>query len=243
MKLIPALDIMGGNVVRLTQGDYSRKTVYSEDPVSAAAIFSNAGVKRLHLVDLDGALSGKPVNHELFGKIKKQTNCIIEAGGGVRSLEDVEKYFQLGLNPEEDFIMIGSLPFTDPLSFERIREKYLKNILLTIDVWERSVRISGWTIDTNISISVFLGQMIQMGIENFLVTQIKRDGMLTGPDVNLYREINEEFLKIKVIVSGGIASLGDVKSIESLNSVCGFIVGRAYYENKITIDDIRNFHG
>jgi len=241
VQLIPALDIIDGCVVRLSQGDYEKKTVYSENPADVALQFKRAGVKRLHLVDLDGAREGKPVHAELFGEIKKQTGCVIEAGGGIRSLEDFERYFQCGLNVEEDFIMIGSLPFKDPEAFYEIQKKYLRNILLTVDVWERNVKISGWKVDTNILISDYLEKMVHMGISNILVTQIKRDGMLTGPDTDLYKEISAKFPSLKTIVSGGVSTLDEAPMLNSIAGVDGFIVGRAFYENKITLEGIRGY--
>jgi len=241
MHLIPALDIIENHVVRLTQGDYNQKKIYSEDPVGVALKFKDAGVDRLHLVDLDGAREGKPVHIPLFGKIKEKTNCIIEAGGGIRNISDFENYFQCGLNINEDFIMIGSLPFLDPDSFQEILEKFSKNILLTVDVWERNIRISGWKVDTNIHIIEYLAKMEKLGISNILVTQIKKDGMLSGPDMDLYSEIAASFSSFRVIVSGGISGMEDVSKMRKVTGLEGFIVGRAFYENKISIEEIRDY--
>ncbi|MDH4199189.1 MAG: HisA/HisF-related TIM barrel protein [Spirochaetia bacterium] len=242
MKLIPALDILDNRVVRLTQGDYLKSTVYSDDPVEIAVQFKNAGVQRLHLVDLSGARAGSPVHAKLFGEIKKSTGCMIEAGGGVRSLNDFELFFEHGLKPDEDLIMVGSLPFKDPKTFEDLQKHYLKNILLTVDVWDRNVKVSGWEEDTNVHILDFLEKIKNSGLDKLLVTQIKRDGMLSGPDVNLYKEISERFDELEVIVSGGISGLQDVSQISQIQGVCGFIVGRAFYEGKITLDEIRKYN-
>ncbi|MDH4261510.1 MAG: HisA/HisF-related TIM barrel protein [Spirochaetia bacterium] len=242
MNLIPALDIIENCVVRLTQGDYNQKKIYSDNPVAVARKFKDSGVKRLHLVDLDGAREGKPVHTTLFGEIKKQTQCIIEAGGGIRSLEDFEQYFQCGLNVNEDFIMIGSLPLKEPDEFKKIRNKYLRNILLTVDVWERNVKISGWKVDTNIHIMDYLKDMEKLGIKNILVTQIKRDGMLTGPDIDLYKEISKQFPSFKTIVSGGISNINEASDLNLIPGINGFIVGRAFYENKISLNDIQKYH-
>jgi len=241
MQLIPALDIIDNCVVRLSQGDYDKKTVYSDNPVMTAQNFKEAGVSRLHLVDLDGARQGRPVHTPLFGEIKKKTGCIIEAGGGIRGAGDVELYFQNGLNPDEDFVMIGSLPFTDPAAFEEIRKNYLRNILHTVDVWDRNVKISGWKVDTNLHLRDHLERMQDLGITNLLVTQIKRDGMLTGPDLDLYREIAEGFPGVRTIVSGGLSRIEDVEDLKTISGISGFIVGRAFYENKITFENIRGF--
>lgn len=242
MQLIPALDILDGQVVRLIRGDYSQKTVYSDQPVEMAGQFKDAGVKRLHLVDLSGAREKKPVHAGLFGKIKQVTNCRIEAGGGVRSLKDFELFFEAGLNLKEDFIMIGSLPFKNPAEFQVIQSRYAENILLTVDVWGRKVRISGWEEDTKQPIGEFLKKMTEGGIRQILVTQIKNDGMLSGPDYDLYREISDEFKGVQITVSGGMSNLKEAEDLKEISGVSGFIVGKAFYENKITLEDIQKYN-
>lgn len=239
MQLIPAMDIIDGEVVRLSQGDYNRKTVYSSDPVETAADFKSAGVGRLHLVDLSGAREGRVVHADLFGKIKRETGCVVEVGGGIRSRGDVELLYKAGIEAD-DFIMIGSLPFKDPEEFEAMAKEIGPQILLTVDVWGREVRISGWMEDAGSEVIPFIERMKQSGIHNYLVTQIERDGMLSGPDTALYEEICKAHPAISVIVSGGVASMDDLKGLPA--GVGGVIVGRAYYENKITLEDIRSYH-
>ncbi|MDH5718514.1 MAG: HisA/HisF-related TIM barrel protein [Spirochaetia bacterium] len=241
MIIIPAIDILDGKVVRLSQGDYKQKTVYSDNPVKTAVSFAEAGFKRLHLVDLSGAKEGKVIHAKLFGQIKKETGCIIEAGGGIRSFSDVENLFKAGLNIKEDFIMIGSLPFKNKTEFIKITEKYVKNILLTVDVWDRNVKISGWIEDTNTKIIPFIKQMINEKITNFLVTQIQKDGMLSGPDFDLYNEILTNFSNINLIASGGVSSVYDFEKLSENKKLYAAILGRAYYDKKINFKEIQKF--
>ncbi len=239
MQLIPAMDIIDGEVVRLAQGNYDRKKVYSTDPIKTAREFAKAGVSRLHLVDLTGAKAGQVAHQELFGAIKKETGCVIEAGGGIRSRKEIEMLCRAGMDPETDFFMLGSLPFKNEKEFQAIAEEYGSQILLTVDVWARSVRIAGWQEEAGEEVLPFLGRMQSAGVKNFLVTQIQRDGMLSGPDRELYREICQEYGDISVIVSGGVASMDDLKDLPA--GVAGVIIGRAFYENRITLNDIRSY--
>jgi phosphoribosylformimino-5-aminoimidazole carboxamide ribotide isomerase len=241
IELIPALDLLGNNVVRLAQGDYDKVTEYSDDPVGTALKFKEVGVKRLHIVDLDGAKKGSCSHSDIIIQIKKETGVVIEAGGGVRTLSAFENYFNNGLNINEDFIMIGSLPFQNPDEFKKIYLKYAQNILHTVDVWGRDVKFSGWKESANINVLDHLKKMQDTGITNYLVTQIKKDGMLTGPDVELYQEINNRYSNINVIVSGGVSGIQDVGSLKSIGNLNGFIVGRAFYENRISLNDIKEY--
>lgn len=238
MQLIPAMDIIDSEVVRLVQGDYTRKIVYSKEPLEVARRFAEAGVKRLHLVDLSGAKKGEVVHADLFGKIKQETGVVVEAGGGVRSLDDVKRLFDAGLDPKSDFIMIGSLPFKDPDEFQKIMQEYGPRVLLTVDVWGREVKISGWQEGTSRQITGFMKEMASNGVKNFLVTQIQRDGMLSGPDIELYEELNREAPGLRVIVSGGVSSMSDIQNFPALQNIAGSILGRAFYDEKITLAEI-----
>ncbi|MES0490621.1 MAG: HisA/HisF-related TIM barrel protein [Leptospirales bacterium] len=240
MLVIPAMDIIDSEVVRLTQGDYNRKTVYSDDPLETAKRFQQAGVKKIHLVDLSGAKLGSPVHASLFGQIRTQTGVAIEAGGGVRFLADVDALFEAGLQLDTDQVMIGSLPFKNREEFVLIQKKYAAQILLTVDVWDREVKISGWQEETGQDIFSFIQEMKDSGITSFLITQIKRDGMLNGPDIELYQEIDDRFTDISVTVSGGVSSVKDMTDFPKMKTVTGIILGRAFYENHVTLDDIKN---
>ena len=238
MKIIPAMDIIDNQVVRLTQGDYAQKQVYDTDPIGLAKRFQDNGVERLHLVDLSGAKKGEPVHFELFAKIKKETGLMIEAGGGVRKLEHVESLFS-SLDIHSDFVMIGSLPFKNQEEFSKIVAAYAKNILITIDVWGYSIKISGWQEDTKVELGKALKDFTSRGLENFLVTQIKKDGMMLGPDFELYKEIMAEF-SVRLIASGGVSSVEDLKQLNEIENLYGAVLGRAFYENEVSLADVKS---
>lgn len=240
MLIIPAIDILNGQAVRLQQGDFNKVIVYHDQPEQVAKIFAQSGIRRIHLVDLSGAKQEETVALELFAKIKKASECTIEAGGGIRSYAQVEEFFQ-HLDEKQDKVMIGSLPFVNRKEFLKIARRYAKSILLTVDVWQRQIRIKGWQEQTPQNLFSFLREMQSLGIESFLITQIQRDGMLTGADVSLYQEIIQEIPDIKLIASGGVASMQDFITLSQLPQVKGAILGRAYYENKITLSQVQEF--
>ncbi len=245
MIIIPALDIIDKEVVRLSQGDYARKVVYHNHPVELARRFcSLAKIHRLHLVDLSGAKSGTPEHAELFGKIRRETNCILEAGGGIRTVADAEKYFDPygnALDANKDFLMIGTLPVKNPEEFGRILERFPGRILLTLDVWEEELRISGWQESAGMMLFPFLEKMIALGVRDYLITQIRKDGMLLGPDFPLYRKVLEAFPEIRLTASGGVSSLEDLRELEKIPGLYGAILGRAFYEDRITLKDLGEY--
>ena len=239
MQIIPALDIIDDKLVRLIKGDYAEKIIYSDDPLATAQQFADAGVTRLHLVDLSGAKSAIPVHAKLFGQIKAKTGLQIEAGGGIRSIDHIEQYLNAGLTTD-DFFMIGSLPFTSPENFDQIVERFAKNILLTVDVWGRDIRISGWQKSAAMEIHSFLRKMVDRNLKSFLVTQIQKDGMLQGPDFDLYAEILSQHQNISLIASGGVSGVADFEKLKKISGLTGAILGRAFYENHITLQDLRS---
>lgn len=240
MLLIPAIDILNKQVVRLRQGDFQQVQVYSNDPVATAVDFAHSGVKHLHLVDLSGAQQQRSLSLDIFARIKQATSCSIEAGGGIRSLGDAENFFAR-LDTKTDKIMIGSLPFTDADEFFKIVQKYAASILLTVDVWGEEIRIKGWQEKSSVNLFEFLQNMLSLGIENFLVTQIRLDGMLSGPDIKLYRKILQKFPKIKLTASGGVSDMQDFTELSQLKNIQGAILGKAFYEGKVSLADIKNF--
>lgn len=241
MIAIPAMDIIDSSVVRLSQGDYKRRDTYNENPLELAEQFAHAGIKKLHLVDLSGAKESRPVHADLFSQIKKKTGVSVEAGGGIRSFEHVDTFFKAGLKKGEDEVMIGSLPFLNRPEFDRILEQYRESVLLTVDVWGESVKISGWQQDTEKDIYSFIEEMLEAGIEKFLVTQIKKDGMLTGPDIALYQSLLKKFPQIRLTASGGVSSIEDLEKLSEKVNADSVIVGRAFYENRISIEQMARF--
>jgi len=237
MILIPAMDILDGEVVRLYKGDYGQKTVYSDDPISVASAFAAAGVQRLHLVDLSGARDGQPQSLALFSEIKNRNAISIEAGGGIRNREQAAAY----LSAQMDYLMIGTLPVKNLDEFKAIVELAgAIRILLTVDVLGREVRVSGWMEGTSLHISDFMESMVEMGISQFLVTQIEKDGTLQGPDFALYGELMQKFPGIFLIASGGVSSVDDLYALRE-QGLSAAIIGKAFYENKITLSDIAAF--
>lgn len=240
MKLILALDILDGKVVRLKQGDYNAVTVYHEKPIDLACYLADHGAERLHLVDLRGSKEGKIREGKLFTEIRRSANIPCEAGGGVRSVEDFRFYFDNGFELGKDFVMVGSLPFVDRPAFEKILAEFKAALLMTVDVWGTQVRHSGWLKDANTELENFLQDLMRDGVRDFLVTQIKKDGMLEGPDFALYERLIAKFPAARFIASGGVSSLADLTRLAALK-LYGAIIGKAYYEGKITAAMLRNF--
>lgn len=240
MILIPALDILDGKVVRLRQGDYATATVYHEKPVDLAHYFADHGAERLHLVDLKGSKEGKICEGRLFTEIKRTVNLPCEVGGGVRSIEDFKYYFDNGFELGRDFVMVGSLPFVDRESFLKIVETYVAGLLITVDAWGSEVKHSGWLKDSGYLVEALVSELAGLGIKNFLVTQIKKDGMMEGPDFDLYDTLLQKFTALNFIASGGVSSVTDLKELAA-RELFGAIIGRAYYEGKITAQMMRDF--
>lgn len=240
MKLIPALDILDGKVVRLSQGDYNSAKIYHEKPVDLAYYFADHGAERLHLVDLRGSKEGKICEGKLFTEIRRTVNIPCEVGGGIRHSDDFHYYFDNGFEPGKDFVMVGSLPFVDHAAFEQIVAVFAASLLMTVDAWGRDVKHSGWLKDSGYTVEKLIAELSAQGIRNFLVTQIKKDGMLEGPDFELYDFLAERFPEINLIASGGVSSVADLEQLAE-RKLYGAIIGRAYYEGKITADMLRAF--
>lgn len=237
MIVIPSIDLWEKQVVRLKQGDFSQVKVYSKNPLEVAKEFFKNGLKRLHVVDLGGALKGSPEHKELIFQIKQETQLCLQVGGGIRHLQQVEEYFSTALNLKEDFIIIGSLPLENVVEFHKIRQKFSKNIILAVDVWGRQIKTKGWQKETQIEVFSFLQEMFSLGLRQFLVTQIQKDGMMQGPDFLLYQEILERFPEICLIASGGVRHKDDLIQLKNLG-LYGAILGKAYYEKSLSLDEL-----
>ena len=238
MEIIPAIDIIGGKCVRLTEGDYASKTEYETGPLEMAKMYASFGFKRVHLVDLDGAKLGKVVNWKVSEEIAKQTSLSIDFGGGVKTETEVEKILELGI----DYVTVGSIAAKDPETFIRWIKKFGGDkFVLGADVRNNKIMTGGWLEETEIDIFDFIESYVQQGLVNIFCTDISKDGKLMGPSFSLYSEIIERFPTIKLIASGGVSSIDDLIELRKIGCA-GAIVGKAIYENKISLQALASFN-
>ena len=236
MEIIPAIDIIEGKCVRLTHGDYSQKKIYNEQPLEVARQFEDAGLKRLHLVDLDGAKEGRVKNWNVLETIAGKTGLIIDFGGGIGTDKDVDIVFQSGAA----FAAVGSIAVkNESLLHGWMLRHGPKKFLLGADVRDEKISISGWTVDTEIGIFEFMDKYILAGIQQIFCTDIKMDGTMKGPSLELYKKIVDRFPDLHFIASGGIRSLDDIYQLDELGCR-GVIIGKAIYEGLITLKDLTN---
>lgn len=234
IEIIPAIDIIDGKCVRLSQGDYERKTIYNEDPLEVAKMFEAYGLQRLHLVDLDGAKAHHIVNHKVLERIALNTTLTIDFGGGLKSDRDLYLAFEAGA----DMVTGGSIAVRSPAVMHKWIETYgSERIILGADAADRKIAVSGWTEETGLDIFTFIQHWMEKGIDKVISTDISRDGMLTGPAVQLYQEILQRNPGIYLIASGGVGSVRDLLDLEMIG-VPAVIVGKAIYEGKITLEEI-----
>jgi phosphoribosylformimino-5-aminoimidazole carboxamide ribotide isomerase len=236
MRIIPAIDVIDGKCVRLTQGDYTQKKVYNENPLEIAKAFEGAGLKYLHLVDLDGAKAGGVTNWKVIEEITSKTLLTVDFGGGVKTEEEIQKLLDLGIAQ----INLGSIAVKRPYRVYEWMEKFgVDKIILSADVKDEQVKINGWQDDTAVDIESFIHGFHLQGLRHVTCTDISTDGMLTGPNIELYRKILSLFPNIKLIASGGVGSLQDVQLLDK-TAVHGVIIGKAIYENRISLKDLAN---
>ncbi len=237
MIIIPAIDIIDGKAVRLTKGDYKQKTIYNEDPLEVAKTFEGAGIKRLHLVDLDGAKQKQIVNQKVLEQIASQTSLQIDFGGGVQSDKDIQLAFDSGAHQ----VTGGSVAVKDVELFEGWLEKYgPEKIILGADVVDKKIAISGWQEDSSWELDAFLEKYVAKSIKYVISTDVSKDGVLAGPAINLYADMASKFPSLEIIASGGVSSILDIYELDKL-SLHGVIVGKAIYENRITLKEIEQF--
>ncbi len=236
IKIIPAIDIIDGNCVRLTKGDYSQKKIYNENPVEVAKEFEEIGITHLHLVDLDGAKAKKIVNWKVLESIAKGTNLIIDFGGGVRSKEDLRIAFESGASK----ITAGSIAAKEKETVLTWLDKYGDKIILGADTINGKVSINAWEITTELSLINYIREYWALGIKSTIVTDISRDGVLTGPAFDLYESIKNEIPKIELIASGGVSKIEDVDKLNKQN-IEGVIIGKAIYEGRIKLEELKRF--
>ena len=233
MDVIPAIDILEGKCVRLRQGNFASQTVYSNDPVEVAKRFQEAGLKRVHLIDLDGAKEGAIQNWKTIEKIANHTTLSIECGGGVRTREDIEQLLRAGV----DKIIIGSLAITEPEKFKEIVRSFRKSIVVGVDVKGSALWYHGWQKKSQKELYPFLLQTAHFGTQSFICTDIDRDGTLEGPNLALYEGLVENFPFLSIVASGGVRNIEDIKNLAEIG-VAGVIIGKALYENKIAIKEL-----
>ena len=237
IDIIPAIDIIEGKCVRLSQGDYQRVTTYREDPLEVALEFQDAGICRLHLVDLDGAKAIHIVNWRVLERIANRTSLVIDFGGGLKSDSDLKIAFDSGAS----MITGGSIAVRDRVTFSGWSEQFgAGKIILGADVKGENISISGWTEETSEPVIPFVGGYVEKGITKVISTDITRDGLLTGPSFELYRKLLDAFPGLFVIASGGVSTMDDILQLEAAG-VPGVITGKALYEGRISFDEIRRY--
>ena len=236
MKIIPAIDIIDGKCVRLTQGDYGKMKIYRENPVEVAKEFEDADLEYLHLVDLDGAKKGRVVNWKVIESIQAETALKVDFGGGVKTEEEVEELLELGI----DQINIGTMALQHPETFNGWIKKYgSENFILSADVKNEKIQLTGWTQATEVTIYDLAARFEKEGLQYICCTDIATDGMLKGPNFGLYKKLKNRFPLLKVIASGGISSVNDLDELKYLK-IHGAIVGKAIYESKIKLSELKN---
>lgn len=236
IEIIPAIDIIDGKCVRLSQGDYNAKKVYNEDPLEVAKMFEDAGINRLHLVDLDGAKAKHIVNQGVLEKIISNTSLIVDFGGGVQSDKDI----QIAFNSGATMITGGSIAVRNRELFTSWLTKYgNEKIILGADCKDHKISVSGWQEETSLDILSFIDEYIKEGISKVICTDISKDGMLQGPSINLYKEILQAFPNLYLIASGGVSCFQDILDLEKAE-VPAVILGKAIYENRVTLKELSN---
>ncbi len=231
MIIYPAIDLYEGKAVRLFKGDYNQMTVYSDNPLEIAEDFISSGATHIHLVDLEGAKSGTTPNFETVCNIKKHTNAFCEIGGGIRTLEVIDKYISSGI----DRVILGTAAVTDNDFVINAVKKYGNKIAIGVDIKDGYVAIKGWTEKSDIDAFDFCSKMQSIGINTIICTDISKDGAMKGTNHELYNALSENF-NMQIIASGGVSSIEDVKKLSN-NNIYGAIIGKAYYTNAINLKE------
>jgi phosphoribosylformimino-5-aminoimidazole carboxamide ribotide isomerase len=238
MDIIPAIDIIDGKCVRLTQGDYEQKRIYNEHPLEVAKQFEDVGLRRLHLVDLDGAKEGEVKNWKVLETLASKTSLIIDFGGGIKKEEDVKIVFNSGAA----LATIGSLAVKNEEEFVKWLFVFgADKFLLGADVKEEKIAVSGWLEKTDIWIYDFMQKYIEHGVQQIFCTDVSKDGKLEGPAIELYKNIITKFPELFFIASGGVSSLKDLEELKEIGCK-GVIVGKAIYENRISLKNLQKFN-
>ena len=234
IELIPAIDIINGQCVRLTKGDYDQKKVYNDDPAAVAKEFEQLGFRRLHIVDLDGAKSKHIVNDAVLRSITTETKLFVDFGGGIKTEEDIEKAFEAGAS----MVTVGSIAVTKPALFIQWLDKYgADKMILGADVRNGMISINGWKEDSKEELLPFLKKYIDAGVKNVLCTEISKDGTLQGPAVTLYKEVMKAYPQLHLIASGGVSQKEDIEELER-EGIPAVVFGKAIYEGRIDLKEL-----
>lgn len=237
IQIIPAIDMIDGKCVRLTQGDYDQKKIYNENPLEVAKEFEDAGLTRLHLVDLDGAKEKKVVNWRILEKIASQTSLTIDFGGGVQSDTDLRIVFESGAKQ----VTGGSIAVKNRNLFESWLATYGgERIILGADAKNEKIAVSGWEEGTQLWVYDFVEEYVAKGIQYTISTDVAKDGLLQGPSFDLYKNLQEKCPDLNIIASGGVSGIEDVEKLAEMN-IFGVIIGKAIYENRIRLSDLQRF--
>ena len=231
MFIFPAIDLYGGKAVRLYKGDYAQMTVYSDRPIEVARDFEKRGAKHLHIVDLEGARDGTTPNLDTVCMLKQNTSLFCEIGGGIRTMEIVDRYIRAGI----DRVILGTAAVTNPSFAKEASEKYGEKIAVGVDIKDGFVAVKGWTEKSNETAFDFCKKMQSIGIGTLICTDISKDGAMQGTNVELYKALSSE-LNMQIIASGGVSSLDDVKALRALG-IYGAIIGKAYYTGAVSIEE------
>jgi phosphoribosylformimino-5-aminoimidazole carboxamide ribotide isomerase len=236
MELIPAIDIINGQCVRLTKGDYGQKTVYNDSPADVALEFERLGFRRLHVVDLDGAKSRHIVNSQVLRDITSKTALVVDFGGGIKTDADIEEAFAAGAQ----MVTVGSIAVSQPELFLNWMEKYgADRMILGADVRNGKISINGWKEDSTEDLLPFLGKYVERGVKNVLCTEISKDGTLTGPATALYQQVMAAYPQLHLIASGGVADINDIHALEAAG-IPAVVFGKAIYEGRIDLRQLIN---
>ena len=236
IELIPAIDIINGQCVRLTKGDYDQKTVYRDSPAEVAQEFESIGFKRLHVVDLDGVKSKHIVNTDVLRQIVLQTHLCVDFGGGIKTDDDIETAFANGA----EMVTVGSIAVTNPDLFISWLQIYgADRLILGADVRNGKISINGWKEDSTEDLLPFLKKYIDAGVKNVLCTEISKDGTLQGPAIDLYKRVMQEYPDLHLIASGGVSSIDDIRALDAAG-IPAVVFGKAIYEGKIDLHELIN---
>jgi len=237
IEIIPAIDIIDGKCVRLSQGDYDSKKIYNENPLEVAKEFEDNGIKRLHLVDLDGAKSHRIINHKILETITSHTNLVVDFGGGLKSDDDLKIAFESGAS----MITGGSIAVKNKEIFLHWLEVYgNEKIILGADAKDERIAVTGWLESTDFHVVDFIKDYNNKGVKKVICTDISKDGMLQGPSTDLYVKIKEQMPEVYIIASGGVSSLEDIEELEE-NNIDAVITGKAIYEGKFSLKELSRF--